>query len=126
MYRRYNEGKLIPLKEIERNFLVLAGEEDDEFNRIIYVVSENTKVDNYLLNDKSKKYNATLAIEFEENIYVLGEDKYIYVYSDYVNTNIGKKHNTQKVKTYKIEEKKLKVTYEDGTTESLEGYVYSK
>lgn len=124
------DKSLQSLKEVERSFVVLAGENGNEWERIVYVVSENAKVDTYLKDENEKTLNAKCVIndedDFQSLIYVIDENNYLYVFEDYIHTPIGKKYNSKKVKTYDKTNDGLNIVYEDEKTENIKGTVWTK
>ncbi len=139
IYERSDSNKLTPLSDVERVFLVLAGIEksneisvsdDSIWDRMIYAVSENAKVDVYMLNSDNKKISAQVVIFNEDDddysMYIIDNNNYIYVYDDYRYNNVGKKYKETKVKSFTKGDKELKITYEDGNEETIKGDIFVK
>ena len=128
LHNPYEGEKIYPLKEMERDSVELAGVDDGDFgswDRIVYIVSENAKVDEYLLDNNNKKVNAKAVVDGESDFWVISEDNYVYSYK-ITESPTGGTYGHGKIKTMKKTDNGLEITWEDGDTELLEGTVYLK
>jgi len=132
----YNDyDGIIPIKNVERTFVGLAGNEyEDEqgflhgdlWEKLIFIVNENTKVDEYFLTDEKEKIYAKVVINNDNAIYVIDEKNVIYIYDDYKNTLIGKKYKNVKVESYKINDNNIEIIYSDNTKDKFTGEMYDR
>ena len=116
------ENKLIPIEEVEREFVTV----DDNWNAILYIVSKNAKVDSYLTDMDGKIINAKAVVSFDDKVYVINEDNYIYEYNPWYKTKIPNIYSKIKVNSFKEENSNLVISYVDGSSEVLSGEIYIK
>lgn len=134
----YSEGKIEPAKNVERTFVALAGNEyqdsegishGDLRETLIFIVSENSKVDGYFLNESKNNIYANVVINTNDEIYVIDENNDIYLfglYGDYKCSNIGKKYKSIKVKSYLINDDNIEITYSDNTKDKFTGDIFDR
>lgn len=119
---------IVPIKNVERTFVELAGNEneDDLWDRLIFIVNENTKVNEYFLTDEKKKIYAKVVINNDDAIYVIDENNIIYIYDNYQGSVIGKKYKNVKVKSYKINDNNIEIIYSDNTKSKFTGGIFDR
>ena len=128
--------KLYSYDESNRMFISLGYDEkenDASEEIVLYVANVSAKIDTFFKDDKGNMIYAKAVVDIENNkeVYVIDENNYIYYYSNFSNNQKGVLYKNTKVKTFnKINAKtgkdSLDVTYEDGSTESLNGYIFVK
>ena len=127
---------LCSFDESNRMFISLGYDEkenDASEEIVLYVANVSAKIDTFFKDDKGNMIYAKAVVDIENNkeVYVIDENNYIYYYSNFSNNQKGVLYKNTKVKTFnKINAKtgkdSLDVTYEDGSTESLNGYIFVK
>ena len=125
----YHWHELSKYSDNNREFLTMGtiGEEAAE-DLSLYAANPSAKIDYFLKDEKGNTLYAKLIVvlnNFKE-VYVLGENDNLYHYDNFIDKENGTIYNEKKIKSCADEVDKITLTYEDNTTETIEGAVYKK
>ncbi len=125
----YHWHELSKYSDNNREFLTMGTIDEEETEDLsLYAANPSAKIDYFLKDEKGNTLYAKLVLvlnNFKE-VYVLGENDNLYHYNNFVDKENGTIYNEKKIKSCADEVDKITLTYEDNTTETIEGAVYKK